>query len=94
VVGHRAGEEFAIEVNFPADYAVEKLRNKIAQFAVWLKQGSSIPQYLPIAVSTRSHSKISTTVACAREAARTERQTGNQNRRTEENACLSAFVVF
>ena len=25
--GHRAGEEFAIEVTFPADNAVEKLRN-------------------------------------------------------------------
>jgi len=77
-------------VNIPADYAVEKLRNKTAQFAVWLKQGSSFHQSLPIAFSTRSHSKISTNVACAREAARTERQTGNQNRRTEENVCLSA----
>jgi len=69
VVCHRAGEEFAIVVTSPADYAVEKLRNKTAQFAVWLKQGSSFPQSLPIAFITHSHSQISTSVACAREAA-------------------------
>jgi FKBP-type peptidyl-prolyl cis-trans isomerase (trigger factor) len=39
VVGQRAGEEFATEVTFPADYAFEKLNNKTSQFAIWLKQG-------------------------------------------------------
>jgi FKBP-type peptidyl-prolyl cis-trans isomerase (trigger factor) len=37
VVGHRAGEESAIEVTFPADFVVEKLRNKTVQFAILLK---------------------------------------------------------
>lgn len=94
MVGHRAGEEFVIDVTFPADYTVEKLRTKTAQFEIWLNQGSSFPQSLPVAFSIHPHSKISTNVACAREAARTERQKGNQHRRTEENVCFPALLVF
>ena len=37
IVGHAAGEEFTVAVNFPADYRNEELKGKTAQFAVTLK---------------------------------------------------------
>lgn len=38
IAGHAAGEEFTVDVNFPADYRAENLRGKTAQFAVTLKE--------------------------------------------------------
>ena len=38
VVGHKAGEEFDIEVNFPEDYHAENLKGKAAKFAIVLKK--------------------------------------------------------
>lgn len=38
VVGHKAGEEFVIEVNFPEDYHAENLKGKAAKFAIVLKK--------------------------------------------------------
>jgi trigger factor len=37
IVGHKAGESFVVEVNFPADYRAENLKGKTAQFHVELK---------------------------------------------------------
>ncbi|MGL5007661.1 MAG: trigger factor [Plesiomonas sp.] len=38
IVGHKAGEEFTIDVTFPAEYHAENLKGKAAQFAIVLKQ--------------------------------------------------------
>ncbi|MGK9010043.1 trigger factor [Serratia marcescens] len=37
LVGHKAGEEFSIDVNFPEDYHAENLKGKAAKFAIVLK---------------------------------------------------------
>ncbi|MFC0226799.1 trigger factor [Serratia aquatilis] len=38
LVGHKAGEEFTIDVNFPDDYHAENLKGKAAKFAIVLKK--------------------------------------------------------
>ncbi|EIC82755.1 trigger factor [Serratia sp. M24T3] len=38
LVGHKAGEEFTIDVNFPEDYHAENLKGKEAKFAIVLKK--------------------------------------------------------
>ncbi|AYA40958.1 trigger factor [Xenorhabdus nematophila] len=38
VVGHKAGEEFTIDVTFPEDYHAENLKGKAAKFAINLKK--------------------------------------------------------
>ena len=38
IVGHKAGEEFDIEVTFPEDYHAENLKGKAAKFAISLKK--------------------------------------------------------
>lgn len=38
IQGHKAGESFTVDVNFPADYRAENLRGKTAQFEVTLKE--------------------------------------------------------
>ncbi|EKT53524.1 trigger factor [Providencia sneebia] len=38
IIGHKAGEEFDIEVNFPEDYHAENLKGKAAKFAIVLKK--------------------------------------------------------
>lgn len=38
IVSHKAGEEFTIDVTFPADYQAENLQGKHAQFAIVLKK--------------------------------------------------------
>lgn len=38
IVGHAAGEEFVVDVVFPADYRAENLKGKTAQFSVTLKE--------------------------------------------------------
>ena len=38
LVGHKAGEEFSIDVNFPEDYHAENLKGKVAKFAIVLKK--------------------------------------------------------
>ncbi|MEA9390802.1 trigger factor [Acerihabitans sp. TG2] len=38
VIGHKAGESFEIDVNFPADYHAENLKGKAAKFAIVLKK--------------------------------------------------------
>ncbi|KGM28487.1 trigger factor [Photorhabdus luminescens] len=38
IVGHKAGEEFSIDVNFPEDYHAENLKGKAAKFAITLKK--------------------------------------------------------
>jgi trigger factor len=37
ITGHAAGDAFTVDVGFPADYRVENLRGKTAQFSVTLK---------------------------------------------------------
>ncbi|GIU48650.1 trigger factor [Shewanella algidipiscicola] len=46
VVGHKAGEEFDIEVTFPEDYHAENLKGKVAKFAITLKevQAANLPE--------------------------------------------------
>ncbi|MBS0848718.1 trigger factor [Citrobacter sp. JGM124] len=38
VVGHKTGEEFVVEVNFPEDYHAENLKGKAAKFDIVLKK--------------------------------------------------------
>ncbi|WP_431223483.1 trigger factor [Serratia sp. L9] len=38
LIGHKAGEEFTIDVNFPEDYHAENLKGKAAKFAIVLKK--------------------------------------------------------
>ena len=38
IVGHKAGEQFDIDVTFPADYHSENLKGKAAKFAITLKK--------------------------------------------------------
>ncbi|HBC6353419.1 TPA: trigger factor [Proteus mirabilis] len=38
LIGHKAGEEFTIDVTFPKDYHAENLKGKKAQFAINLKK--------------------------------------------------------
>ncbi|CNH36351.1 trigger factor [Yersinia thracica] len=38
VIGHKAGEEFTIDVNFPEDYHAENLKGKSAKFDIVLKK--------------------------------------------------------
>ncbi|CAI0980934.1 Trigger factor [Serratia quinivorans] len=38
LVGHKSGEEFAIDVNFPEDYHAENLKGKAAKFDIVLKK--------------------------------------------------------
>ncbi|WP_434525672.1 trigger factor [Photorhabdus asymbiotica] len=38
IVGHKAGEELTIDVNFPEDYHAENLKGKAAKFAITLKK--------------------------------------------------------
>lgn len=38
IIGHKAGEQFDIEVTFPADYHAENLKGKAAKFAITLKK--------------------------------------------------------
>ncbi|WP_269934765.1 trigger factor [Serratia liquefaciens] len=38
LVGHKAGEEFTIDVNFPEDYHAENLKGQAAKFAIVLKK--------------------------------------------------------
>ncbi|PHM71629.1 trigger factor [Xenorhabdus kozodoii] len=38
IVGHKAGEEFTIDVNFPEDYHAENLKGKAAKFVINLKK--------------------------------------------------------
>ncbi|MCE1635732.1 trigger factor, partial [Enterobacter hormaechei] len=38
VVGHKAGEEFTIDVTFPEDYHAENLKGKVAKFVINLKK--------------------------------------------------------
>jgi trigger factor len=38
LVGHKAGEEFSIDVNFPEDYHAENLKGKAAKFDIVLKK--------------------------------------------------------
>ncbi|MCG9696223.1 trigger factor [Shewanella sp. Isolate11] len=46
VEGHKAGEEFDIEVTFPEDYHAENLKGKVAKFAITLKevQAANLPE--------------------------------------------------
>lgn len=46
VMGHKAGEEFEIEVTFPEEYHAENLKGKAAKFAITLNevQGATLPE--------------------------------------------------
>ncbi|SFN37055.1 trigger factor [Izhakiella capsodis] len=46
IVGHKAGEEFSIEVTFPEDYHAENLKGKAANFGIVLKkvEESELPE--------------------------------------------------
>ncbi|MEM6160586.1 trigger factor [Erwinia sp. P6884] len=47
VVGHKAGETFTIDVNFPEDYHAENLKGKAAKFEIVLKkvEESELPEF-------------------------------------------------
>ena len=42
IVGHKAGEQFDIDVTFPAEYHSEELKGKAAKFAITLKKVESM----------------------------------------------------
>lgn len=42
IVGHKAGEQFDIDVTFPAEYHAENLKDKAAKFAITLKKVENI----------------------------------------------------
>ena len=42
IVGHKAGEQFDIDVTFPAEYHAENLKGKAAKFAITLKKVENI----------------------------------------------------
>ncbi|QFU22023.1 trigger factor [Shewanella eurypsychrophilus] len=46
VAGHKAGEEFEIEVTFPEDYHAENLKGKVAKFVITLNevQAANLPE--------------------------------------------------
>ncbi|QDF66667.1 trigger factor [Shewanella sp. SNU WT4] len=46
VIGHKAGEQFDIEVTFPEDYHAENLKGKVATFAITLNEvrAASLPE--------------------------------------------------
>lgn len=46
IKGHKAGEEFDIDVNFPEEYHAENLKGKAAKFAITLKEvkGAELPE--------------------------------------------------
>ncbi|QSX34896.1 trigger factor [Shewanella avicenniae] len=46
VIGHKAGEEFDIDVTFPEEYHAENLKGKAAKFAITLKEvkGAELPE--------------------------------------------------
>ncbi|TPG64174.1 trigger factor [Ewingella americana] len=49
LVGHKAGEEFTIDVNFPEDYHAENLKGKAAKFVITLKkvEERELPELTP-----------------------------------------------
>ncbi len=49
LVGHKAGEEFTIDVNFPEDYHAENLKGKAAKFDIVLKkvEERELPELTP-----------------------------------------------
>lgn len=49
LLGHKAGEEFTIDVNFPEDYHAENLKGKSAKFAITLKkvEERELPELTP-----------------------------------------------
>ncbi len=49
VKGHKAGEEFTIDVNFPEEYHAENLKGKAAKFAITLKkvEERELPEFTP-----------------------------------------------
>ena len=42
IIGHKAGEQFDIDVTFPAEYHAENLKGKAAKFAITLKKVENI----------------------------------------------------
>ncbi len=46
IVGHKAGDEFSIDIHFPEDYHAEKLKNTSVKFAIVLKkvEESELPE--------------------------------------------------
>jgi len=46
ILGHKAGEEFVIDVNFPEEYHAENLKGKAAKFAITLTevQAANLPE--------------------------------------------------
>ncbi|MCW8996132.1 MAG: trigger factor [Psychromonas sp.] len=49
IVGHKAGDEFSIDVNFPEEYHAENLKGKAAQFAIKLSkvEEQELPEMTP-----------------------------------------------
>ena len=49
ILGHKAGEEFTIDVNFPEEYHAENLKGKAAQFAIKLNkvEEQELPEITP-----------------------------------------------
>ena len=49
IVGHKAGDEFTIDVNFPEEYHAENLKGKAAQFAIKLNavEEQELPEMTP-----------------------------------------------
>ncbi|MCD1124487.1 trigger factor [Jinshanibacter sp. LJY008] len=53
ILGHKKGEEFTIDVNFPDDYHAENLKGKAAKFAIVLKkvEERELPEFTPEFIS-------------------------------------------
>ena len=72
LVGHKAGEEFTIDVNFPEDYHAENLKGKAAKFAIVLKkvEERELPELTEEFISVSAWRMVLLTV-CARKCVKT-----------------------
>ncbi|TDU30705.1 trigger factor [Panacagrimonas perspica] len=87
VVGHSAGDEFVVPVNFPADYRAEELKGKTAQFAVKLHEVKEV--VLPAIedaefLAAHKVDSVDALHAKAREALENEREKAIQRRKKNQ----------
>jgi trigger factor len=87
VVGHAAGDEFEVPVNFPADYRAEELKGKTAQFAVKLHEVKEV--VLPAIedaefLAAHKVDSVDALHAKAREALENEREKAIQRRKKNQ----------
>ncbi len=67
IKGHKAGEEFTIDVTFPEEYHAENLKGKAAKFVINLKkvEERELPELTEKSSSNVSAWKMVPSLACA-----------------------------